>query len=265
MDHQLRTLERQARTGDLTAAWRFLHEAQRLWDGERPIVRESEWMAAATPYEELEARERSNESFNRLRLALHLVGSLIIEPLVASLNAALQGTGIPFNPLGIARTDSPENSYAPPYWWASLKERYSLKPEITMFGTPVCVIEDRGSVPGFPGFQNNYGLRVELTLQPNSEIWLLIEDTFVGQKADKWLGRGDEEEFYRLSQIHGHYGGGAVPASWVSQEEYNRRRILLRQLMVDAIYALDPGLKVRFSTGQGFERGEVVSTASIWG
>lgn len=216
MDDRLRYLERQALDGDITAAKRLLHWANSSWDG-------------------------GQGGLHRLRVALNILGSFMVEDFVDALNHELAKTGIPFNPLGISSTDRVTNDYGPPYYWAEIKERYSTTPEIDMFGEPECKPEEQGQVPGF---QKHYGVGGTFLLHPNGSRRFRLWDTTTGQKVDEWLGRGDPAESYRLATLHGHYGGDARPDSWVDQEEYQSRQARLRQEYVDAIHRADPGIEV---------------------
>ena len=224
MDQGLRLLEKKAHD-DPQASWRFLQAATR--------------------------------SGNKLTIktALHIAGPHYLNTNLIAFNDALLATGIPFNPLGISAESNLNSDYYPGYWWAALKERYSLEAETSMFNEPVCSLEERGTVPGF---QINYGLGIDLRLYPDGRRTALVRDTAKAQKVAKWLGRGDPAEAYRLSQIYGYYGGDAMPESWVDQETYEQNLQQLRQRIVDAFYSADPDLEVRFSRGQGFENAAIV-------
>jgi hypothetical protein len=272
-DTRLRELEYRALSGDVEAAKKYLHTCNRLWDRGRSFDYDDleklygSWENPRSEIynmsqEEIEAKieQGRNHSFEHLRKALHLLGILIIESFVNNLNHELAKTDIPFNPLGIASTDSVDSAYTPAYWWASLKERYSLEPEMTMHGHMECEPEQYGEIPGF---QVNYGIGGEYKLYPDGRKTFKIWDTTTGAKVNEWLGRGDAGEFYRLSQIQGFYGGpGGRPSSWVDQDEYWRRRDMLKQEIVDAVYRADPEIDViedtRIYTGGGSRLGKPV-------
>lgn len=224
MDQRLRQLEKAARN-EPHASWQFLQAAVRSGDPQA------------------------------IRTALHIVGPHYLNENLAAFNSALVATGIPFNPLGIGTQSDILSDYKPPYWWAMIKERFSLEAETDIFNNPVCSLEQRGTVPES---QHYYGLGVTINIYPDGRRTGLIRDTAKAQKVAAWLGRGDPAEVYRLSQIYGHYGGAATPDSFVDQETYERNLQELRQRLVDAFYSVDPDLEVRFSRGQGFENATIV-------
>jgi len=225
VDLRLRELERLTHDGDIEAAYQFLREHYRLWDKES----------------------------NTIRYALNLVGALIIEPFVDKLNLELRDT--PLNPIGIGRTDALGKEYAPNYWWAALKERYSLRPEYTSTGYSLIPKGKEGQVPGF---QEPYGLRIDYNLHPDGRKTALVGDVVGPNSTSNWLGRGsDALRRYRFSHEYG------FPSSWVEQDEYDKRRLRLRQLIVNAIYNVDPNVETRFSRGQGFENATIVLPAAL--
>lgn len=230
MDQHLRELERKARSGDADAALRLVTHRYR------------------TATEKMEYDENRDPipgtSYFQLKESLAMAGELLMQSFLIRLNEAFVGS--PFNPIGIAATDSPTNNYSPPYWWASLKERYGLTQELHSTGSPRIPDGEYGKVPGF---QQMFGLHIEYTLHPDARRTALVMDTIKTNATYTWLGR---------PYCHMH-----VPMSqrgWNSQEDFYQREKELRKLVTQAIKFADPEIEVRFSTGQGFEKGALPPT-----
>ena len=240
MDHYLQNLRRRARTGDIEAARALVRATYRLWNQNYPVIN---WDDVGQNLEDIEALASSNHALNDLREALYILGNMTAPVFLGRWNTALANTGIPINPLGLASQTRLDLADGPPKYWALFKETYSLEPEINMHGEPVCDPEEQG---GVPGLQRNYGIQAYYYLYPDESVTLEIWDLFRGQKLDDWAGRGNPRRSYELSQIYGYYGGEATPESWVDDEEYQRRKILLRDILTETALIADPNLNFTY-------------------
>jgi hypothetical protein len=236
MDAYLQNLRRRARTGDIEAARALVRATYRLWNQNYPTIN---WDDVSQEYEDLVELAGSNQALNELREALFILGNITAPVFLERWNEALENSGIPINPMGFAKQMELDLADGPPKYWALFKETYSLEPEINMHGEPVCDPEERG---GVPGFQRHYGIQAYYYLYPDESVVLEINDLFRGQKLDDWVGRGDAQRSYELSLIHGHYGGAATPETWVDDDEYLRRKILLREILTETASIADPNL-----------------------